>query len=282
LRRDISRLDITRLDGARAAARGLLWVCVALVFMRGVSDLVRAAPSDQARPRWSKHRFPGDEARAFAVAFTRSYLTVPQPKAVDQFFADGLRDGATLIVSPRSPGVQVTQATVAREVSLGGSRALFTVAAFTNDGRVSYLTVPVAVDDRGGLAVDDLPAFAAPPRSGAVPAQAPDVLAGEDERALGALVRRFLDVYLHGESEGAFGYLTAPGARIAPMGSGLRLVAIDELAQDGQGMGRRRVVMATVRVRASGTGVIYPQRYRLTVVCRDRWFVAAVAGGPGA
>jgi Conjugative transposon protein TcpC len=279
-RGDASCPDTVRLGGARTAARGLLWVCVALVFVRGLADIASGPDGTRVGSRWTRQAL-GDEARAFAVAFARSYLTVPQPAELERFFADGLRDRASAIVSPHSPGVQVTQATVAREVSLGSSRALFTVAALTSDGHLSYLAVPVAMDGRGGLAVDDLPAFAAPPRRGSVAVQAPAVLSGAEEDAIGGLVRRFLSAYLDGEPDGAFGYLLAPGAQIAPMASGLRLLAVDELAEE-QGAAGRRVVVATVRVRASHARAIYTQRYRLTVVRRDRWYVAAVAGGPGA
>lgn len=281
-RGDASCPDTPRLRGARAAARGLLWVCVALVFVRGLTDIANGPAAARNGTRDTRQALGGDEARAFAVAFTRSYLTVPQPAGLERFFADGLRDRAMAIVSPHSPGVQVTQATVAREVSLGSSRALLTVAAWTSEGHVSYLTVPVAIDDRGGLVVDDLPAFSAPPRHGTTTGQAPALLTGGEQDAIGGLVRRFLSEYIPGHDEATFGYLLAPGARIAPMAPGLGLLTVEELAEPQPGDGRRRVVVATVRVRSSRTRAIYTQRYRLTVVRRDRWYVAAVAGGPDA
>jgi hypothetical protein len=279
-RRNASCPDTVRAGGARTIGRGLLWVCVAFVFVRGLADI--ASGTETARQdSQTRQAFPREEARAFAVAFARTYLAVPQPAVVERFFADGLRDRAMAIVSPHSPGVRVTQATVAREVSLGSSRALFTVAAWTSDGHVSYLTVPVAIDDRGGLVVDDLPAFSAAPRRGTAPAQAPALLSGVEERAIGNLVHRFLSAYLDGADEGAFGYLLAPGARIAPMAPGLRLLVVDELAEE-QGTADRRVVVATVRVRVSPARAIYTQRYHLTIVRRDRWYVQSVAGGPSA
>lgn len=282
-RRDATpRPDTVRLPGARTAARGVLWACVALVFVRGLAEIASGTNTSGAGARAARHALGDDEARAFAVAFARSYLTVPQPDGLERFFADGLRDRAMAIVSPHSPGVQVTQATVAREVSLGSSRALLTVAAWMSDGRLLYLTVPVAIDDRGGLVVDDLPAFSAPPRHGTAAGQAPALLTGGEEDAIGGLVRRFLSEYIPGHDEATFGYLLAPGARIAPMTPGLGLLGVEELAELQPGEGRRREVVATVQVRSSQTRTIYTQRYRLTVIHRDRWYVAAVAGGPEA
>lgn len=284
-REGASCADIVRLGGAHAAARGRLRARLAPV-VRGLAGIA-AGTQVVRRGRGAGRQVAGrqvaggDEARAFAVAFARSYLSVPQPAGVGRFFADGLRDRASVFVSPHGPGVVVTQATVAREVSLGSSRALFTVAAFTSDGQTVYLTVPVAVDARGGLVVDDLPSFGAPPRRGTAPALAPAPLTSAAAEPIASLVRRFLSVYLDGEPEGALASMLAPGARVAPMGAGLRLVVVDELGEE-PGADGRRVVVATVRVRCSPARAIYTQRYRLTVVHLDRWYVAAVEGGPGA
>jgi hypothetical protein len=204
----------------RLVGRAALWGCIALVFARGLgailSDRETPAPPMSAHSRPAG--FPDVDAQAFAVAFARVYLTitpgreVERARAVGAFLAQGLSDQAAVVVSPRGPGVSVAQATVAREVSLGGSRALLTVAAFLSDRRTVYLTVPVARDGAGGLVVDDLPSLSAPPLRGSTPAQAPAPLSGPDADAIRDVTDRFLRAYVSGADAGALAYFLAARA----------------------------------------------------------------------
>lgn len=272
----------------RTVGRMALWACVALVFVRGLGAIL-SNPRTTAAPASSHSRpagFPDGDARAFAVAFARAYLTVApggeaQQRAVDSFFAQGLSDQAAVSVPSRGPGVSVAQAMVAREVSLGGSRALLTVAAFMSDGRTVYLTVPVARDEDGGLVVDDLPSFSAPPPRGSSPAQAPAPLTDAAAGAISDVAGRFLRAYLSGADEGTLAYFLAPGTQIAPMPGGLHVEQVGEFSRT-QGSGPARAVSVAVRVREPASGAVYALRYRLTLIERDRWYVQAVAGGPSA
>lgn len=269
-----------------AVGRFLLWACVALVFVRGLGAIL-SSPQTTARPASSHSApasFPDSEARAFASAFASAYLTVSpghetqHARAVDSFLAQGLSDQAAVRVPPRGPGVSVAQAMVAREVSLGDSRALLTVATLMSDGRTVYLTVPVARDSAGGLVVDDLPSFSAPPPHAAVAAQAPVPLTDADSGAISDVTSRFLRAYLEGADAGTLAYFLAPGARVASMPPGLRVVSIGEIARES---GASRVSVA-VQVRDERSRAIYALRYELALIERDRWYVEAVAGGPSA
>jgi hypothetical protein len=176
--------------------------------------------------------------------------------------------------------VSVAQATVAREVPVAAGRALVVVAASMSDGRTVYLSVPVARDGHGGLTVFDLPSFSAPPPAGQVAGEDLVPLTGGEAAPIEDLVRRFMEAYLAGAGNESLAYYLTPQARVAPMGDGLQLAAIEEIARDPDAPAGELVV--TVRVRETVSRTVYPQRYRLTVVKRDRWCVAAVTGGPGA
>jgi hypothetical protein len=260
------------------------------VLARGVGDILADDPQPAARPatvRAAAAQFPDGEARAFAIAFARSYLTVDPGRdergaqRLSPFFSASLSDQATPVVSPRSPGAEVADATVAREVSLGESRALITVATFMRDGRTRYLTVPVARDEHGGLVVYDLPALSAPPAAGAFTAPTVTQLSGPDGEAVADLAGRFLRAYLQGEDESALAYFLAAGVHVAPQDAGLVVEAIEEVGRLGAARTRgTQQIAATVRVRERSSGATFRLRYRLTVKAGDRWQITSVAGGP--
>jgi hypothetical protein len=267
----------------RGAGRVALWIAVAIVLVRGIGAIASdpdGAPTGRGA-QIAEVRFPDDEARAFAVRFVNAYLDPAGAGSVARFLADGLSDRAA-VVPPRGPGASVAWATVARAASLGGARALVTVAALRRDGTSRYVTVPVARDQRGGLVVSGLPSFSPPPPRANVDGEDVEPLTGRGAAAISELVERFLREYVAGADRAALSYLLVPGARVAPLSAGLRVVAVDGLDQATSTTGRRRSVIASVRVRESSTGAIYPVAYRLDVARRDRWYVAAVAGGPGA
>ena len=235
----------------RTTGRVALWIAVAVVLVRGLGAIV-SDPAGTPAGRGAQIaavRFPDDEARAFAVRFVSAYL-----------------DGGG----------------VAREASLGGARALVTVAALRRDGTSRYVTVPVARDERGGLVVSGLPSFSAPPPRASVDGDDVEPLAGAGAQAITELAERFLREYVAGADRAALAYLLLPGVEVAPLPAGLRLVSVDALDQTTATTGRRRSVIASVRVRESRSGAVYPLAYQLEVERRDRWYVAAVAGGPGA
>ncbi|HST38791.1 MAG TPA: conjugal transfer protein, partial [Conexibacter sp.] len=228
--------------------------------------------------------FPDSEARAFAVSYARAYLApgdrrTSRQAVLARFSSQSLSDQAVL-EPPRSPGAAVAEATVAREVSLGDSRAILTVATFTGDGRRRYLAVPVARDERGGLVVYDLPALVAPPPLGAAEAPAATPLSGPDGEAVEALTRRFLRAYFQESDLGALSYLIAPGAHVVPHTAGLWLEEVEEVGRLGGSPTRGLLLAATVRVRDLSARATYRLRYRISVVRTDRWYVTSVAGGP--
>lgn len=270
---------------ARNAGRTALWAAVGLVLVRGVGDMLadpQPAPAPTAPRADVAQQFPDGEARALAIAFARSYLSVdPRRDArLASFVSTSLSDQVAPSVSPRSPGAEVAFATVAREVHLGESRALITVAVFMREGRTRYLTVPVARDGADMLSVYDLPALSAPPAVGDSSPPVVSDLPSRDGAAVEDLAARFLRAYLQGESEAGLAYLLVPGAHVAPMQRGLAVEAIEEVARLGAARPGRLTVAVTVRVREGETRVRYRLRYRLTVERGDRWQVAAISGGP--
>ncbi len=272
---------------ARNAGRATLWAAVGLVLARGVGDMIAEDPQQVTPPAAARaaEQFPDGEARAFAVAFARSYLTVDDRRGgrdarrLRPFLSSDLSDQAAPAASPRGPGAAVAEAMVAREVPLGGSRALITVACFTRDGRTRYLTVPVARDGGRGLVVYDLPSFAAPPVTGTADAPPAAALDGTDGDEVRDLVERFVRAFIAGQDSAALAYFLAPGARVTPMGPGLSVEAVEEVGRLAGG-GRRMFVAAIVRVREQASGATYRLRYRVAVERGDRWQVVSVAGGP--
>lgn len=282
---DTLRSRTTATSGiARTAGRATLWACVGLLLVRGVGDVL-ADPqrATTTAPIRSRAPFPDGDALAFAAGFARTYLTTGarhEARLASYFSNKSLSDQAMPAASSRGPGAAVAEATVAREVPLGDSRALITVATLLRDGHTRYLTVPVARDDHRGLAVYDLPWFSAPPVAGAVEAPAVIPLSGRDGEAVADLARRFLRIYLHGEDESALAYFLAPDAHVAPIGTGLAVEAIEEVARLGATPGRGMQLTATVLVRDRASGSTFRQRYRVAVERHERWYVTAVAGGP--
>ena len=170
-------------------------------------------------------------------------------------------------------------ATVAGVVRLDGRHALITVAATlttTGGGEVlRRLTVPIARDEHGGLVVDDLPSFAAAPaRASAAPVQG-DPLLGPDSGEITDVVTRFLRAYLAGDT-GALAYLTAPGAWLTATAGGLRLLGVDAITQARSPSRGWRVVLVNAQARDVAASATCGLRYRVTVVRRDRWYVAAI------
>jgi len=145
--------------------------------------------------------------------------------------------------------------------------------------RTVRLTVPVARDRRGGLAVYDLPSLApAPPLAAAGPV-AGEPLLGDERAAIGDVLRRFFRAYLAGDP-GGLAYLVPAGTRIGAVTGGFELVELGSITAV-PAMRGGRLVLVTVRARDRVSRARLALRYRVRVVRRDRWYVAAVDGtGP--
>ena len=124
--------------------------------------------------------WPDDEARAFGAAFARAYLTVlaagsrlRRLRALAGFVAPELAGSIAPELGERSRAADGQLPSSSRAPSVVDARHALLTFAVTRSSGTRYLTVPVARDDRGGLVVDELPSFAAPPRVATVAAGDP-------------------------------------------------------------------------------------------------------------
>lgn len=266
----------------RVAGRVLLWACIALVFLRGLGAI--ASTPSRTASRADGATFPSAEADVFATRFADAYLsftpgqTTAYQQAVGEFLAHGLSDQT--VVPSSGQGVSVTQAMVAREQSLGDSRAILTVAATLSNGQTRYLAVPVAEDKQGGLDVFALPSLVAAPTAGTASAVRTTAVPAADSAAVTNLVRGFLAAYLSGEQGSSLSAYLAPGTALVAMPSGFSLASMGSVGVIAKSVGRL-VVQADASVTDSASGAIYQLAYRLSLTQgRSGWRVAGVAGGP--
>jgi hypothetical protein len=266
----------------RAVGRVTLWCVVGLLLVRGAGDVMAGAEgSVSTAPRVVGPVWPDDEARAFAVDFARAYLTFAQrdprsyARAVHRLVSPELADSVLPRFARRSTQ-RVQDAVVARVQRIDARHALVTVAA-TVTGRsvATYLAVPVARDHRGGLTVYDLPSFAPAPERGQVDVVESQALASDEREAIEDVVTRFMRSFLAGRDD-ELEYFVPAHARITAVAQPYELVALNAVAQLGAETGPKRTVLATVRARDRRSRAIYALRYRLELLRRDRWYVAAV------
>ena len=261
------------------AARAVLWFVVAVLLIRGAADMLeRTAPAAAGEgPPAGGVAWPDDEARAFAVEFARVYLSYSprDPElyagAARAMAAPEIADSVAPEPGDKARGRVVGAATVARTVRLDGRHALITVAA----GGRRYVTVPVARDAVGGLAVYDLPSFAPPPAAGAVEAATSETLSPPEREEIGDVLERFFGAFLAGDTR-ALAYYVPADVAMRALGRRHDFLDLVSLARTAPGRGRSREVLATVRARDAASDAVYALRYRLRLVRRDRWLVAEV------
>jgi hypothetical protein len=266
-----------------------LWATVAVVLVRGLGDMLASPGSaSTVRAREStRDLWPDDAARAFAVEFATAYLHDTPRDDPGEYARRIAGFGSTQLaielvpqLDQRGPGQAVRSATVARSTTLDARHALVTVAATvtTPDGVTTrHLTVPVARDAAGGLAVYDLPSFAAAsPRASAGPTDG-EPLIGDDRAAVEDVVGRFLRAYLAGDT-GGLSYLVPPGTRIAAAAGRFELAELGSITSLGAPAGDQRLVLVRVQARDSLSRARYALRYRVALVRRDRWYVADITG----
>jgi Conjugative transposon protein TcpC len=264
----------------RAAGRVALWGLIALVLVRGLGDVL-AAPRTGAVASADEQEsgFASEQARALAVTFARVYISRPTAGALAPYLARGLTE--QLRRSPETSGERVLQATVAGVEPLGSDQALVSVACeLAGAGnRVLYLAVPLAHDPSGSLSVSGLPSFVPAPPMGQAPAEEAQRLAGPGSAQIRRLAQRFLAAYLSRGRAGELSYLVAPGARLPLLGLRLRLIGVAGVGQAASGPEPgRQTVLVRARVQEASSSATYPVAYRLELVRRDRWYVAAVEG----
>lgn len=260
----------------RSVGRIALWVALGLVLFRGFAAL--AAPPRADAPVIEAEAAPfGQAAAAVAVRFVRAYLTDPSPRALAPFLTVGARVSGGR--APVALGSGVAQAEVAATRKLGDGRAVLTVACELRDSRTLYLAVPISRSRAGEVAVLGAPSIVAAPSVAGVAPERPQPIAGPDADSIQALVEKFIPAYVTARSVGDLSYLLAPGATIVPLAGALELSGAPGVAtQLGDGEGQRRTVLVPCWLRDPAGGALYRLSYRLVVVRRDRWYVAAVEG----
>jgi hypothetical protein len=258
---------------------------VLLILVRG-AGAVLAGGSQDAPPATravTSSPWPGDEARAFAADFARAYLTYSPEHpdyhalALRPFLASELQQSAGLQIPDTGPTQTVEQVAVATAEPLDTQRALVTVAATVANRTVTtrYLTVPVARDPRGALAVYDYPSFAAPPARADVDPEETERLDGREQREIEDVLSRFFAAYLAGREQD-LPYFLPTGVSLGALDQRYELRELVSAAQVGDGQGRRRTVLTTLRARDVETNAVHVLRYRVGLERRDRWYVAAV------
>jgi Conjugative transposon protein TcpC len=262
-----------------------LWIVVVLLLLRGAADLTQAddtaPPAREARP--AAIAWPDEVAKAYAVEFARAYLT-QSPRQREQYMrALGGFVAPELLASvvpetPEDAEPQAVQtATVAGSAALDDRHALVTVAATVSSDEVTtrYLVVPVGRDGGGGLTVYDLPSFAPPAPEGLLSATQGEPLTGADRAPIEDVVERFLRAFLAGR-EDELDYLVPAGTQIGALAQPHELAGAVSVIQLEPEKADARVVLATVRARDVSSEAVYALRYRLSLVRKDRWYVAAI------
>lgn len=263
----------------------MLWLAIGVVLIRGLVSIFGGDAADARRPEAgaAARAFPDAEAQAFAVSFARSYLSfVPGRQewvapALRPYLAPRLREDGGLKVPEAGPPQIVEQATVARTEALDSRRALVTVATTVSSDVVTtrYLTVPVARDANGGLAVVDYPSFSPPPARANVEDAPVQPLDAAEQKRIEALLERFFPVYFDGPARQLV-YFLSPGTRLPALRERSVFLGLDSVEQASGGRGPRRVVLADVEVRDRRTGASFALSYRIALERRDRWYVAGL------
>jgi hypothetical protein len=231
---------------------------------------IRVAPRDSSPPD------PG--AASYAALFVRRYLTwnATEPeesrRALEEFAQPGMESQAGLRV-PSSGEQRVEWAEVVQEREPVTGEHVYTVAAQTSTAGLVYLTVGVAREPSGSLALAGYPAFVGAPAIGQ--AQAQVHLREVQEPALQTVVERALRNYLAGSESELAADLTG-GARVSLPHVGLSLQSLQRLDW-AAGAG---AVLAVVQAE-DGRGEQYTLAYELDVTrAQGRWEVAAVQMDP--
>ncbi len=252
----------------RSTGRALLWCLVALLLLRGASDVFATGEPQRAAPaaRPATASWPDDQARAFAVDFARAYLTTSRrdpeqySRGVLRFVSPELGDAIVPQLARRGQDEAVQDAMVAHSGRVDAGHALVTVAAATvwhGGSATRFLTIPVARDARGGLAVYDLPSFAAPPARGQPETPAREPLSATERSQVEGVLVRFFRAYLSARSDD-LEYLLAGTARIGAIAQPSELVGLDSISEDGPQSARGRQLVVALRARDEQTRAVFP------------------------
>jgi len=217
-------------------------------------------------------------AEGFASLFARRYLTwsAADPEAHARALAPYFGAGAEADdgMQPPSSGeqrVQWTEVVQARVPAPG--EHVYTVAAQTDTAGLVYLTVSVARQANGSLALAGYPAFVGAPSFTA--ATAPAQLREVQEPTLRTVVERALRNYLAGSTSELDADLTSE-ARVSLPAMALTLQQLHSLDWSPDG----RSVLAVVQA-SDERGAQYTLAYELDVSSQEgRWEVSAIQMDP--
>jgi hypothetical protein len=221
-------------------------------------------------------RDPG--AEGFASLFARRYLTwdsrdlEAHSLALAPFVGSWMEaDGGLQPPAGGEQTVQWTEVVQARATTPG--EHTYTVAAQTDSAGLLYLTVDVAREPDGRLALAGYPAFVGAPAS--TQAEPPRRLRAVEEPALQTVVTRALRNYLERAESELAADLTA-SAHVSLPGLALALQSVHSLDWSPDG----RSVLAVVQAQ-DGRGAQYTLGYELDVVSNaGRWEVSAIQMDP--
>lgn len=271
---------------ARVAGRVVVWALLLLLLVRGTLDVAAGlVPTARELVRQPRPASPvrEREASAFAAAFARAYLTFApahpeqHAAALKPYVSPWLGEHAGLELPPRGPAQRVAAAEPARVLRLDRSRLLVTVAAELAPARPApvYLSMLVAGNAAGALAMADYPSFSPPPRHAAVREPDRSPLESSERAQVEDLLRRFFPVYLSGHAD-QLAYFLPARRTLDALGSRYRFLDLEAVDAAAPRRGDRLVVLARIRVRDEPTKATYVLRYRLRLEQRERWYVDAI------
>lgn len=255
-----------------AAPRYLVLATLLLLLVLGLRSLV-SSPDSEPGPRPAV----GADApsRAFVLQFARAYLTydVEHPglraRALAPYLSGAVDRDAGFFAAAGSQ--RVLWAEVASDQrALAGGRALTVAAQLTTQALPVYLTITVAHERGGPLALVGYPAFVgAPTISRAAPATPRRPL---EDPAVAAVVERALRNYLAGSATNLSADL-APGTEVTLPTLALRVRAVESI--DWLGRAGSAAVIATVAA-VDPRGSAYTLAYEVGIAMRDRPYVSFI------
>lgn len=217
-------------------------------------------------------------AEGFASLFVRRYLTwsasdlEAHRRSLAPYLNSSMEAEAGLQPPERGEQRVLWTEVVQSRLSSAGER-MYTIAAQTDSDGLLYLTVGVAREPDGRLALDGYPALVgAPASTGATP---PGNLREVEDAALFTVAKRAISNYL-ADAESELDADLLAGAHVSPPAAPLTMQSLNSLTW---APGRHSVV-AVVRARDE-RGAQYTLAYELGVVLRaGRWEIAAIQMNP--
>ncbi|MFF6984259.1 conjugal transfer protein [Streptomyces sp. NPDC008343] len=287
----------------RRLGRGALWAVVGLAVITGVRSWIipnDSAPESTPTPTKTAPAYPSDEAQAVAGRFARLYLTWddddPDTRAAalaavlpkDSDTAMGWDGHGQQDVLAVQPGAVVTatqgQARVRVDVLIRVTEQEATPAAGKKKAtpaktadRWIGLDVPV-VQTAGTVVVTGAPGMVGMPTSGP---EAPELKTPEADADFARQTTETVDTFFKAYAGGDTAAVTAPGATVPPLPSGVTLVGVKSWTADA-GTGDDRTGTAHVTWQLGGAQVEQTYRIELTRVASaeaQRWQVANIHGG---